>query len=168
MATLLRLAVPEPQPLTIRSDEHEAYPRALARLPRHTLRHERTSSLKARTSGNPLFPVNRLDLLLRHNQANHKRETISFSKLMQGVIERAALLLVFLNFAKPFSERHGGGTPAMRLGLRAHPVAVGEILQRRLFPARVALPQEWQRYYRREVPTRRIPNARRHTLMLAF
>ena len=168
MATLLRLALPEPQALTIHSDEHDAYPRALVRLPGYSLRHVRTSSLQARTAGNPLFPVNRLDLLLRHNQANHKRETISFSKLIQGVIERAALLLVYLNFTKPFSERHGGGTPAMRLGLRTRPVPVAEILEARLFPARVALPAEWERYYRREVPTRRIPRARRHTLRLAF
>jgi hypothetical protein len=168
MATLLHLVLPEPQALTIHSDEHDAYPRALAQLPDHALRHARTSSLKARTAGNPLFPVNRLDLLLRHNQANHKRETISFSKLMQGVIERAALLLVYLNFTKPFSERRGGGTPAMRLGLRACPIPVQEILAARLFPAHVALPAEWQRYYRREVPTRRIPHARRHTLRLAF
>jgi transposase-like protein len=168
MATLLGLALPAPQALTVRSDEHDAYPRALARCPHLTVRHERTSSLQARTRHNPLFPVNRLDLLLRHNLANHKRETISFSKLIPSVIERAALLLVFLNFTKPFSERHGGGTPAMRLGLRARPVPMAEILATRLFPARVALPAEWQRYYRREVPTRRLPHARRHRLKLAF
>jgi hypothetical protein len=59
--------VPEPQPVCLRSDEHDAYPRALKHLPQHRFRHERTSSLEARTAANPLFPVNRLDLLLRHN-----------------------------------------------------------------------------------------------------
>src|SRR5262245_44152957 len=69
----LRLAAPSAQPLTVRSDEHDAYPRALLRLRRlgYTVRHERTNSRVARTAGNPLFPVNRLDLLLRHNSANH-------------------------------------------------------------------------------------------------
>jgi hypothetical protein len=38
----------------------------------------------------------------------------------------------------------------------------------RLFPARVGLPAEWLRDYRRELVTRRIPHGRRHTLTLAF
>src|SRR5262249_34167441 len=104
MATALRIAAPQPQALTYRSDEHDAYPRALARLEGYRRRHERTSSREARTAGNPLFPVNRLDLLLRHNSANHKRETIAFSKRHQSVLERAAWLVLWQNFSKPFSE----------------------------------------------------------------
>ena len=77
----------------VRSDEHPAYPRALRRLAGYAIRHERTPSVAARTAGNPLFPVNLLDLLLRHNSAHHKRETIAFTKRHQAVIERAALLL---------------------------------------------------------------------------
>jgi transposase-like protein len=168
VATLMRLAVPEPQPVTVRSDEHEAYPRAFAQLTGWAIRHERTSSREARTSGNPLFPVNRMDLLLRHNSANHKRETIAFSKRRQGILERAALLMLWLNFGKPFSERKGGGTPAMRLGLRSRPLSVAELLRHRLFPARVGLPEEWRRYYRRLVPTREYPHNTTHQLKLAF
>jgi transposase-like protein len=166
-ALALELAVPEPQALTFRSDEHQDYPRALRRLPRYTITHERTSSLEARTAGNPLFPVNRLDLLLRHNSANHKRETIAFSKRHQAVVERAAWLILWQDFTKPFSERHDGGTPAMRLGLRDRPVPIPELLRWRLFPERVGLPAEWARYYRGEVTTRRIRNERRHRLKLA-
>jgi hypothetical protein len=55
----------------------------------------------------------------------------------------------------------------MRLGLREHEVPIRELLRERLFPARVGLPPEWARYYWGEVPTRRIPNARRHRLKLA-
>ena len=168
MAAALRLAVPGPQSLVVRSDEHEAYPRAFRRLEGLEIVHERTSSLEARTAGNPLFPVNRLDLLLRHNSANHKRETIAFSKRHQSVVERAAVLLLWQNFMKPFSERHGGGTPAMRLGLRSRPLPVRELLARRLFPERVGLPEEWRGYYCGEVRTRRIPRERRHQLKLAF
>ena len=167
MALALRLAAPEPQALTFRSDEHDAYPRTLAQLEGYTIRHERTSSLEARTAGNPLFPVNRLDLLLRHNSANHKRETIAFSKRHQSALERAAWLVLWQNFSKPFSERHGGGTPAMRLELTARPIPVRELLARRLFPARVRLPAEWERYYWGEIPTRRIATERRHRLKLA-
>src|SRR5437867_1623546 len=60
VADLVRLAVPHPQPVTIRSDEHPAYPRAFRRLD-HSVRHECTPSVLARTHRNPLFPVNLLD-----------------------------------------------------------------------------------------------------------
>ena len=166
-ALALRLAAPEPQPLTFRSDEHSDYPRAIARLKGYDIRHEMTPSVQARTAGNPLFPVNRLDLLLRHNSANHKRETIAFSKRHQAVVERAAWLVLWQNFSKPFSERRGGGTPAMRLGLRERPVPIRELLKARLFPTLVDLPAEWARYYRGEVRTRRIAHEQRHRLKLA-
>jgi len=166
-ALALELAAPEPQAITFRSDEHADYPRALARLAHYRIRHERTSSLEARTAGNPLFPVNRLDLLLRHNGANHKRETIAFSKRHQSVVERAAWLILWQNFSKPFSERRGGGTPAMRVRLRDRPVPLRELLRARLFPSRVNLPAEWSRYYWGEVRTRRIAHEQRHRLKLA-
>jgi len=167
MATALELAVPRPQAICFRSDEHEAYPRALRQLPGHAVRHERTRSLEARTAGNPLFPVNRLDLLLRHSSAHHKRETIAFAKRHQAVLERGAWLILWQNFAKQFSERRGLGTPAMRLGLRDRPIPIAELLKRRLFPGRVELPAEWARYYRGEVATRYLKHERRHRLRLA-
>jgi len=168
MAAALRIAAPEPQPLTVRSDEHPAYPRALARLAGYALRHQRTPAVAARTAGNPLFPVNLMDLLLRHGSANHRRETIAFSKRHQAVIERAALLLVWRNFAKRFSENHDGGTPAMRLGLGRSPWSPRRILRERLFEWRVGLPPVWQGYYRREEATPGIAHPRRHQLRRAF
>jgi hypothetical protein len=167
IAELLALAAPLPQGLTVRSDEHPAYPRAFRRLPERAIRHEMTPSVQARTTRNPLFPVNLADLLLRHNSANHKRETIAFSKRHQSAIERAALLVVWRNFTKAFSERHGGGTPAMRLGLAEGPRSLKRILSERLFPSRVRLPETWVRYYRREVDTPGLANPRRHALKLA-
>lgn len=167
MAQALALAAPSPQGLTIRSDEHPAYPRALRRLVGYALRHECTPSVAARTSGNPLFPVNLLDLLLRQNSAHLKRESIAFAKRHQAMIERAALLALWRNFTKPFSENHGGGTPAMRLGLRASPVSPRELLRVRLFPSRVALPEPWAGYYRRMEDTPGIRNPVRHTLKRA-
>jgi transposase-like protein len=168
MVELLRLAAPTPQPLTVRSDEHPAYPRALRRLAGYSLRHERTLSTEPRTRHNPLFPVNLIDLLLRHGSANHKRETIAFSKRRQSAVERAAVLLVWRNFIKRFSERRGGPTPAMKLGLTTRPLTIERVLERRLFPSRIVMPWCWQRYYRREIPTRDLPHCRRHTLKLAF
>ena len=163
----LRLAARTPQFLTVRSDEHQAYPRTLRRLEGYRVLHERTSSKEARTAGNPLFPVNRLDLLLRHNGANHKRETIAFSKRHQSVVERAAWLLAWLNLVKPFSERRGGGTPAMRLGLAARRYTVAQLLRWRAFPTRVGLPETYADYYRGGVRTARVRNERRHELKLA-
>ena len=120
---LIEIAAPGTGPLVIRSDEHPAYPRAFRRLSRK-IRHECTPSIAARTPGNPLFPVNLADSLLRHNSANHKRETIAFSKRHQSVVERAALLALWRNFTKPFSENHGGGTAAMRIGIRERPLSI--------------------------------------------
>jgi hypothetical protein len=127
-----------------------------------------TPSKQARTPANPLFPVNLLDLLIRHTGANHKRETIAFSKRRQGAAERMAILQVWRNFMKSFSEKKGGASPAERLGLMEGKLEVGELLSRRLFPAVVGLPKRLMRYYRREVRTRRIPNGRRHALAYAF
>jgi len=117
---------------------------------------------------NPLFPVHLADLLLRHNSANHKRETIALSKRLQSVVERAAVLLVWKNFMKPFSENHGGGTPAMRLGIREGPLTVAGVLKERLFPFRVGLPSPRLEYYNRLLPTARIRSPRPHGLRFAF
>ena len=167
VADLLRLAVPRAQPLTVRSDEHPAYPRAFRRLEGWSIRHERTPSVEARTPQNPLFPVNVVDVLLRHNGANHKRETIAFSKRDQSVVERAAVLLVWRNFVKPVSERRRGETPAMRLGLRGGPLSWRAVLKARLFPTREVLPSTWAGYYWGLVPTAEFGSLRRNTLKLA-
>ena len=166
VAELVRISAPA-QSLTIRSDEHPAYPRAFRRLEGHEVRHECTPSVAARTPGNPLFPVNLLDLLLRHNSANHKRETIAFSKRHQSVIERAAWLLAWRNWGKHFSERHQNGTPAMRLGLSKTPWSVRRLLTGRRFITRTELPGTWREYYWRRIDTPGIRNPRRHSLRRA-
>ena len=163
----LELATRRPQPLVVRSDEHKAYPRALRRLEGYDITHECTNSKQARTAHNPLFPVNRLDLLLRHNSANHKRETIAFSKRHQSVVERAAWLIAWHNLVKPFSERHDGGTPAMRLGTAERHYTVKELLKRRVFPGHVGLPQEYRAYHDGWVRTPRIANERQFASKLA-
>lgn len=168
VAELVRQAPPTSQALVIRSDEHPAYPPALRRVRDRSIRHECTPGRLSRTPGNPLFPVNLADSLLRHNSANHKRETIAFSKRHQSVVERAAVLLLWRNFTKPFSENHDGGTPAMRVGIRSRALEMAELVGRRLFPLRVGLPKLGWKYYRRLVPTARIVNPRRHELRHAF
>jgi len=167
MAELLEMVAREGSALEIHSDEHPAYPRAWRRVPEVEVRHRVTPSKQARTTGNPLFPVNRADLWLRHAGANHKRETIAFSKRRASVVERAAMLAVYLNYQKSFSEKKRDETPAQRLGIVKTKQTTRDVLSARLFPSRVKLPRLWQRYYRRDVVTRRIPNGKVHRLAYA-
>jgi hypothetical protein len=166
-AALLEIVAPSPQALILHSDEHRDYPRAVARVSHLTVELKTISSRAARTSRNPLFSINLLDLLIRHSEANHKRETIAFSKRRQAGIERLWVLLVWRNYIKSFSERRQGASAAMRLDLVDHRFKVDEVLQRRLFPRQTTVPGRWQKHYYREVTTRAIPNCRTHRLRYA-
>jgi len=169
MATLLEIVVLSGKRQKLHSDEHRAYPRALRRLSEHQFEHKVTSSKKPRTSTNPLFPVNLIDLLIRHTGSNHKRETIAFSKRRQSAAERLAVFLVWRNYMKRFSERkRKSRTPAQKLGLFDRLLTLEDILGKRLFPKRIALPERWRIYYRHAVPTRALPRLRAHTLKYAY
>jgi hypothetical protein len=163
---LVARVVPAAQPQELWSDEHRAYPRALRRLRNRTISHRTISSRASRTAQNPLFPVNLADLLLRHTGANHKRETIAFSKRRQGALYRVAIWLVWRNYIKSRSERRRDETPAQFLGLCSRQ-SVHSVLSRRLFPSRIPLRGWLQDCYERRIPTRRIPSARPHTLHYA-
>lgn len=164
VAHLLRIVAPQPQTLELHTDEHPDYPRAVKDLPQLVVLHFTVSSRAARTTRNPLFSINLLDLIVRHSGANHKRETIAFSKRRQSGAERMWVLLVWRNYVKWFSERKHEGTPAMRAGVCTHAWSWRAILKERLFPWRIPLPERWADYYWRRIPTRRIPNGRAHRL----
>ena len=149
VAELLRLCGIEGGAIDLYSDDHRAYPPAFRSIAGLVVRHHVTPSVERRTTRNPLFPVNLLDLLIRHGSANHKRETIAFSKRRQSAAERLAVLQVWRNFVKTFSERRGGGTPAERLGVCSRALAVRDVLVSRIFRSRCALPERLERYYRR-------------------
>jgi transposase-like protein len=159
---LVRRTVPDGAVATIRSDEHPAYPLALRRLEGRRFQHEQTSSKASRTTGNPLFPANLADLLLRHSGANHKRETIAFSKRRQGAMYRAAIWLVWRNYIKSRSENHRNAPPAVVLGLIRKQLSLKEILGRRLFPSRMELSPWLKRCYEGRIPTRRLGRIRVH------
>ncbi len=162
VATLLRIVAPQPQALELDSDEHTDYPRALRHLPHLTVHHRVTPAGRPRTPRNPLFAVNLIDLIARHSGANHKRQTIAFSKRRQSAAERLWVLILWRNWIKWFSERRPGATPAMRLGAAERPWTLGEILKQRLFPSRIPVPERWARYYFRQVRTRTIPAGSTH------
>lgn len=167
VAAAVRLAAPAPQALTLHSDDHPAYPRAVGRLTGYRVEHRVTPGRAPRTPRNPLFEVNLLDLLIRHGGANHKRETIAFSKRRHSAAQRLALFQVWRNFVKSFSERRRDATPAQRLGLRDRPLTLDEVFAHRLFPSRIPLPARPRAYYRGTVTTRRIPHGRTHHLRYA-
>ena len=167
MLELLKSTLRGVKHAVVRSDEHKAYPRAIRRLGPQ-IRHELTNSKLPRTMHNPLWPVNLLDLIIRHSQSNHKRETIAFSKRRQGAIDRLAILLVWRNYMKSHREKKPGTTPAMLRRMTDHPWRVREVLSKRLFPNRVQLSGRWRQYYCRSIITPELGSNRRHELRMAF
>jgi hypothetical protein len=153
---LLRWLTPPRGHVVLRSDEHQAYPRAMARLRDRSLVHEQTSSKEARTTRNPLFPVNLSDMLLRHCSSNHKRETIAFSKRRQSILYRAAIWTVWRNYMKDRSENAKRGTPAMALGIEERALSLRKVLAARLFPERLSLSGWLLDCYFGRIPTRAI------------
>jgi len=153
--------------IELHTDKNTAYPRAFRRLPWLEVEHHTISSLAARTTHNTLFALNLFDGLARHSCANHKRETIAFSKRASGGIGRMWVMLVWRNYVKWFSERRRGDTPAMRAGVCDRRWSVREILEWRLFPARIELPPPWADHYWGRVPARQYPRARQRRLKYA-
>ena len=65
------------------SDDHPAYQPAIKRAAMRD-QHRITPGREHRDQHNSLWEVNLLDLLIRHSSANHKRETIAWSKRRQA------------------------------------------------------------------------------------
>jgi hypothetical protein len=165
---LLRRVVKSGGHVVLRSDEHPAYPRAMSRLRDRSFHHEATSSKKARTTTNPLFPVNLADMLLRHSSSNHKRETIAFSKRRQGALYRMAIWAVWRNYIKDRSENRRVGPPAVALGLIRRAMTVGEVLSERCFPERSGISGWVSRCYFGRIATRAIERCHSHRAVYAM
>jgi transposase-like protein len=164
---LVGRTVPPGATAEIHSDQHRAYPLALRALPDRTIHHTTTSSKAARTSSNPLFAVNLADLLLRHTGANHKRETIAFSKRRQNACYRAAIWMVWRNYIKSVSERRRSEPPAVQIGLLPKRLNVDEVLAEREFPWRRGLTGWLERCYFARIETRPISRCATHELKYA-
>jgi hypothetical protein len=153
---------------TVFSDDHPAYRRSIKRM-NTKIDHRITPGSDHRDKNNALWEVNLLDLLIRHSNANHKRETIAWSKRRQSSAERLAILLVWRNYMKGRREKvRGSPTPAMERGMMDHVVSIPELLERRLFRTRCDLPRRWSEYYDRKVRTRAFPTNLGHELRLAY
>jgi transposase-like protein len=166
-------SLPTTSPMVLHSDDHPAYRRALHRLATMpgspVFQHRVTSSTERRTPHNPLFPVNLTDLLLRHGQANHRRETIAFSKRRQAAIERLAVFTVWRNAIKSRREKLPGETAAMAAGLLDRPWSWTRVFRTRKFPRREDLPGLWWSYYWRRIKTAALGSGQsEHRLKYAF
>jgi len=153
--------------LTIRSDDHRAYPRAMRGL-RCDVTHRITSSKERRDDRNPLWEVNVLDLMIRHSTAAHKRETIAWARRRQASIEKLAIFQVWRNYIKRRREKGDCVTSAMQLGVAKTPWRIRDVLAGRRFFHKTKLSHRWEQYYRRDVDTSALPVNRRHTLTYAF
>lgn len=145
----------------LRTDDHTVYARALRRLDMPDVEHHTTSSRVPRTPNNPLFAVNAHHLFVRHSAGNQKRETIAFSKRIQGVIYRHAVFQVWRNLVKAASERDPRQTPAQRLGVTDKRWSVAELLAIRRFPTRRRLGGRVADYYWGRVRSRFVRGERR-------
>ena len=112
---------------------------------------------------NPLCPVNLADMLLRHSSANHKRETIAFSKRRQGALYRVAIWTVWRNYMKSRSENRRDAPPAKALGLIPRALSVTEILSERHFPEREKVSGWLEACYFGRIKTRAIERCVEHT-----
>ena len=165
---LLGRQLPIGSHIQLSTDEHKAYPRAIARLSGRLIEHDTTSSKARRTQHNPLWAVNLADGLIRHAGANHKRETIAFSKRRQGAMYRNAIWQVLRNYVKPSSENRKTPPPGVTVGAIRRRLPVEGILRSRLFPWRFELEGWMEACYYGRIPTRRIGRCREHGLKLAI
>ena len=152
--------------ITIRTDEHQAYPLAMRDIPCR-IHHIVTNSKDHRDRWNRLYEINLLDLLVRHAQSDHKRETIAYSKRRNCGIWRLLIFLVWKNYLRFKRVRRCKQTPAMLVGVCDRRLTVPEVLGRRIFWAQVGLEGRWRQYYWGEVQTRALKINRRHELKYA-
>ena len=151
----------------VRSDEHKAYPVALARLACRVT-HQTVRARALRDARNPLWEINRTDRMVRHSQAGHARETLAWPKRRQRGAERLAVFLVWWNYLRRRWEKRCRASPAMLRGLTDRVLEVGDLLRERLFRSQEELPPRWAAYYTSEVVTRALPVNARHELRYAY
>ncbi len=151
----------------VHSDGHKSYPRAIKETA-CSISHIVTSSKDHRDKNNRLWEVNLTDLLIRHYSANHKRETLAWSKRRLSSAYRLAIFLVFRNYMKGRREKdRSSPTPAMERGMVDRRLRVEEILEKRIFRDHIELPDRWSKYYDGKVMTRALKINCEHKLSYA-
>ena len=124
--------------VTLLTDEKSTYP-ALAReaFGRERLVHKRTNSTVARTTWNPLFPVNHEEAIMRDLMGRLRRESWLVSK-ERGYLDLALQLhMAYRNYVrKRFNTDRDDqvGSPAQKLGFLPRRLTLREVL---------SWPQDW-------------------------
>ena len=107
-------------------------------------------------------------MLVRHSGANHKRETIAFSKRRQASAEGLVIFLVWRNYIKRRREKDRySPSPAMMRGLFDRRLVVDDVFAERLFLEHVYLSQRWSEYYDRKIHTPALERNCEHELSYA-
>jgi transposase-like protein len=164
---LLAVTVGGQTGVTVYSDDHPQY-RQPVRQQAGVAAHLVTPGREHRDQHNALWEVNLADLLIRHSSANHRRETLAWSKRRQASAERLAIWLVWRNYlCGRRQKQRGSPTPAMARGMAQRPLTVPEVLGERLFVGHGRLSARWTAYYWRQVRTRALARERRHELKYA-
>ena len=141
----------------------EVYPNP----PRRRKRESR--SRQAAVRDRVMFPVDLLHKLMRHSNANHKRETLAFGRRANSIMLREHGFTVWRNFGKDVSERRPQRqSPAMKIGLTDRIWGWKEVLCRRLFPWRINLSAMDRKLYSMGLETPAVGKNRRHELKNAF
>lgn len=153
--------------LTLRTDEHQAYPKALSRLPALVeslhdgcFHHATYASTLPRTTANPLFPVNYHDRELRKDIAGFRRETTCVIRNVGSGCLRTSCHMAWHNFQKPHRVRgeHSGRTRPTHAEMAGIPTERIQTCLTRLFidrpfPARDPLPDWAVAIWMRRYPT---------------
>ena len=168
-------------PLVFKSDDMEAYARAIRMHPRGAeVRHlvfpnpkrgpkGSRRSPQARTRDAAMFPTDALHSFTRHSIKMHVRETIAFGRRTEAQLERMYILAVFRNLVKWRSERKPKSiTPAMWLGLTDQRWSWERVFAKRLQPSRVSGGLAWPELYDRRMTTPTLPRTPAHQLKFAY
>ncbi len=126
-------------PVIIDTDEHPLYRHLIAADPRaghfrqiKWFYHRRTPGSAPRTPNSSLFPVNYVDMLLRHRVKEHMRETIAFGRHASLQMHRAWLFAWEHNARRPWRVRRPELGPHAVHGRPGLPAAVDSGVIRRL------------------------------------
>lgn len=139
-------------PVVLHTDEHKSYQLVLKKdLPAHKIDHRITNSKIYRNSKNELFPVNHLDMKLRHFLKSCTRETIGFNKNEAGLMDRIILFLTCKNFmrSKFIKGRKDQKTqsPGMILGLTNKILSFKEMFSNKMTSVQIKLRDHWKEFY---------------------
>ncbi len=149
------LAKAERRELVLYSDRHYQYRRVVdIDLSKEKIEHITVSSRAYRNFKNPLFPVNNIDLGLRHNNAAFKRETIAFPKHSIAHMEQFVLHALYRNYMRPkfwgthrSDPRSSVTSPAMEIGIADKILGFKEFFATPVARTQVDLNEDWDQFY---------------------